>query len=70
MANVVQGVAGTDIACPDVDRVLFTYVSYLISCKFLTPPADIDQGSLFLGLDWGKISEGVQRLTRTNRSMV
>jgi len=65
--NVVQGMAGTDIVCPDIDKLLLTYVSYFISCKFLPPPAVIDQASVFRGLDSGKTSP---RLSRTNRSMV
>jgi L-aminoadipate-semialdehyde dehydrogenase len=52
------------IVCPDVDQVMFRYISYLIGCKFMQPPENEGE----VQIDWAMISEGVAKLTRGGRA--
>jgi hypothetical protein len=36
--NVLSGLSGSHIALPNIDQVIFVYLSYLIGCKFVQPP--------------------------------
>jgi hypothetical protein len=56
---------GTGISCPTIDNLLATYFSYFISIGFLPPPPNAPSN---LQIDWKKIGEGVEAMTRTNRT--
>jgi len=54
------------VPCPSVKQLLPIYVSYLIQCNFVPPPAEVASNNL--NIDWTLIREGIQQLTRTGRS--
>lgn len=55
----------TDVRCPPVEKLLSAYFSYLIESGFMPPPAIPTNN---LNINWKKIEEGVEQLTRTKRS--
>lgn len=66
MTNTTTALEGTSVACPDIDSIVLQYISYLVKCKFLSLPSS--DMSNKLNIDWRMIGEGIQKLTRTNRS--
>jgi len=56
-----------NIECPMIDSILGLYFSYFIQCGFVKPPPTDANNNL--QINWKIIGEGVQILTRSNRSL-
>jgi len=64
--NVQELLVESGISCPKMESLLVTYFSYFIHCKFIEPPPRVPSDDLHI--NWKKIGDGVQLLSRTNRA--
>ena len=58
------------IACPALDSLVFTYLTYLVRCGYLSAPPTV-KSKLVNQADWDIIGKGATKMTmlsRTNRS--
>eukprot|EP01116_Phalansterium_solitarium_P003577 TRINITY_DN1439_c0_g1_i1.p1 TRINITY_DN1439_c0_g1~~TRINITY_DN1439_c0_g1_i1.p1 ORF type:complete len:1931 (+),score=838.25 TRINITY_DN1439_c0_g1_i1:91-5883(+) len=64
--NTLAAIAGSKLPLPEFDSLLVTYLSYLVSASFLPPPPSAASDRLHI--DWQRIGDGVEMLSRTKRS--